>query len=287
MIRPKKGLGRGLDALLVVPEAEENAAVSELQTVEITRLRSGKYQPRTRMDEASLEELAASIREQGVMQPIIVREIDGGYYEIIAGERRWRAAQRAGLKETPVLIKKNIPDQTALAWSLIENIQREDLNPLEEAQGLHRLISEFSLKHEDAAKAIGRSRSAVTNLLRLLQLAKSVQQHLAEGRLEMGHARALLPLPEPQQELAATRIIRDAMSVRDTERLAQKMQKLADDGKKTKSKKHDIDTARLEEELSNALAAKVRIETDKRGGGKVIIHYANLDILEGILARLR
>lgn len=281
MTRPR-GLGRGLDALLG-PDDHATESISELQTVALTRLQPGKYQPRSHMDEASLDDLAASIREQGLMQPIIVRDIGGKRYEIIAGERRWRAAQKAGLKEVPVLVK-SIPDQTALAWSLIENIQREDLNPLEEAQGLQRLVVEFSLTHEDVAKAVGRSRSAVTNLLRLLQLGKDVQTHLAEGRLEMGHARALLPLPESQQILAAAQIVQKTLNVRDTEKLVQRMQKPIATAKKTTKK--DTDTARLEEELAGKLGAKVQIENDKKGRGKLIIHYANLDVLDGILKRL-
>ncbi len=282
MIRPK-GLGRGLDALLG-PDDGAAGNVSELQTVSLTRLQPGKYQPRSHMDETSLDELAASIREQGLMQPIIVRDIGGKRYEIIAGERRWRAAQKAGLKEVPVLVK-SIPDQTALAWSLIENIQREDLNPLEEAQGLQRLVAEFSLTHEDVAKAVGRSRSTVTNLLRLLQLGKAIQTHLAEGRLEMGHARALLTLPEPQQVLAATQIIQKTLNVRETEKLVQRMQKPIATVAKTSEKKN-TDTVRLEEDLSSKLGTKVQIDGNEKGKGKLIIHYPNLDVLEGILKRL-
>lgn len=282
MIRPK-GLGRGLDALLSSPDEAENAAVSELQTVAITRLQPGKYQPRTQMDEASLAELAQSIREQGLMQPILVRTVGGNRYEIIAGERRWRAAQRAGLKEVPVLVK-TIPDQTALAWALIENIQRENLNPLEEAQGLQRLIGEFSLTHEDAAKAVGRSRSAVTNLLRLLQLSEPVQAYLNGGALEMGHARALLGLPNGQQAIAASRIVEKGMSVREAERLVHAMQHPP---VKKKSMPRDADLTRLETELSEQLGAKVQIEAGKKGTGKLVIHYSNLDALDGILEKLR
>ncbi|MDR0250838.1 MAG: ParB/RepB/Spo0J family partition protein [Burkholderiales bacterium] len=282
MIRPK-GLGRGLDSLIPSGGGEGNIAVSELQTVAIARLQPGKYQPRTRMDEASLNELAESIREQGLVQPILVRAVSDSRYEIIAGERRWRAAQRAGLKEVPVLIK-TIPDQTALAWALIENIQRENLNPLEEAQGLQRLIGEFSLTHEDAAKAVGRSRSAVTNLLRLLQLSEPVQAHLNNGTLEMGHARALLSLPNGQQGIAASRIAEKGMSVREAERLVHAMQHPP---VKKKTVTRDADLARLETELSEQLGAKVHIEPGKKGAGKLIIHYANLDTLDGILEKLR
>ncbi|MDR0246937.1 MAG: ParB/RepB/Spo0J family partition protein [Burkholderiales bacterium] len=282
MIRPK-GLGRGLDSLIPSGDGAENVAVSELQTVAIARLQPGKYQPRTRMDEASLNELAESIREQGLVQPILVRAVSGSHYEIIAGERRWRAAQRAGLKEVPVLIKA-IPDQTALAWALIENIQRENLNPLEEAQGLQRLIGEFSLTHEDAAKAVGRSRSAVTNLLRLLQLSEPVLTHLNNGALEMGHARALLSLPNGQQAIAASRIVEKEMSVREAERLVHAMQHSP---VKKKSETRDADLVRLETELSEQLGAKVQIETGKKGTGKLVIHYSNLDTLDGILEKLR
>ncbi|MCL2872567.1 MAG: ParB/RepB/Spo0J family partition protein [Betaproteobacteria bacterium] len=282
-----KGLGRGLDSLIPSGDETADATASELQTVVITRLQPGKYQPRTKMDEASLNELAESIREQGLMQPILVRALSGkssdNRYEIIAGERRWRAAQRAGLKDVPVLVK-TIPDQTALAWALIENIQRENLNPLEEAQGLQRLIGEFSLTHEDAAKAVGRSRSAVTNLLRLLQLSEPVQKHLNDGALEMGHARALLALSNGQQAMAAARIVEKGLSVREAERLVHAMQHPP---VKKKVAAHDADTARLETELSEHLGAKVQIETGKKGAGKVVIHYSNLDTLDGILEKLR
>ncbi len=284
MIRPK-GLGRGLDALLA---GTDDAAPGKdsLQMLPIDRLRPGKYQPRTRMDEASLAELAESIREQGVMQPVLVRPVDGGRFEIIAGERRWRAAQRAGLREVPALIKA-VADQAALALALIENIQREDLNPLEEAQGLARLIDEFGLTHDAAAKAVGRSRSAVTNLLRLTALAKPVQEYLLSGALEMGHARALLALPVGQQAGAAARVVNGQLSVRETERLVHALQ----GGDTTKAKRarraHDADTARLETEIAEALAAKVRIDVARNGSGRVVIHYASLAELDGIVAKLR
>ena len=250
MIRPK-GLGRGLDALLSGSD-DRAPADDSLQTLSVDRLRAGKYQPRTRMDAGSLAELAESIREQGIVQPILVRPIDGGRYEIIAGERRWRAAQQAGLREVPALVR-SIPDQSALALALIENIQREDLNPLEEAHGLARLVEEFGLTHDAAAKAIGRSRSAVTNLLRLTGLAKPVQDYMYSGALEMGHARALLALPLAQQSGAAARIVEQQSSVRDTERLG----------------------------------ASVRIEPGRKGAGRLVIRYASLEHLDGILARLK
>ena len=285
VIRPK-GLGRGLDALLAGGNETTSVAASELQKIAIDRLRPGKYQPRTRMDEASLAELADSIREQGVMQPILVRSVEGGKFEIIAGERRWRAAQRAGLTEVPALVK-SVPDNHAMAMALIENIQREDLNPLEEAQGLARLVEEFKLTHEAAAKAVGRSRSAVTNLLRLTQLAKPAQEYLANGAIEMGHARALLALPVAQQGGAAARIAEGAMSVRDAERLVATL--LAPEQRAKRrgaSQSRDADTVRLETDLAERLGAKVRIETAGKGG-RVVISYGNLDELDGILARIK
>jgi len=283
MMRPK-GLGRGLDALLAGPEDDEAPAKDALQTIAVDRLRPGKYQPRSRMDEASLAELAASIREQGVMQPILVRPVDGGRFEIIAGERRWRAAQRAGLREVPALVK-SVPDQAALALALIENIQREDLNPLEEAQGLQRLIGEFGLTHEQAAQAVGRSRSAVTNLLRLTQLAKPVQEYLLGNALEMGHARALLALPVAQQVSAAARVVEGGLSVRDTERL---VQSLTEPAKPRNGGRPalDADTRRLETDLAEKLGASVRIEPARNGSGRVVIRYGSLEELDGILAKL-
>jgi ParB family chromosome partitioning protein len=282
MIRPK-GLGRGLDALLAGSD-ETSAPRDALQSVAIDRLRPGKYQPRSRMDESSLEELADSIREQGIMQPILVRPVDGGRFEIIAGERRWRAAQRAGLAEIPVLVKA-VPDQAALALALIENIQREDLNPLEEAQGLQRLIGEFGLTHEAAAKAVGRSRSAVTNLLRLTQLAKPVQEYLLAGDLEMGHARALLPLAQGQQTATASRVVERKLSVRETERL---VQQLSEPSRPRRPRPGlDADTLRLENELAEALGANVKLEPGRNGAGRIVVRYTSLDELDGILARLR
>ena len=280
MIRPK-GLGRGLDALLSggKDEPETNA----LQTIAIDRLRPGKYQPRTRMDEAALAELADSIREQGVMQPILVRPVDGNRFEIVAGERRWRAAQRAGLREVPALVK-DIPDHNALAMALIENLQREDLNPLEEAKGLQRLIDEFGLTHDAAAKAVGKSRSTVTNLLRLTQLAKPAQDYLMNGALEMGHARALLSLSLAQQTAAAARVVNGGLSVRETERLVIALQappKLA-----KAAVRPDADTARLETEIAEKLGAKVKLVPRRGGAGRLVIDYSSLEQLDGILARL-
>jgi len=283
MIRPK-GLGRGLDALLAGTDDEAPTSES-LQTLAIDRLRPGKYQPRSKMDAASLAELALSIKEQGVMQPILVRPVDGGRFEIVAGERRWRAAQQAGLREIPALVK-NIPDQSALAVALIENIQREDLNPLEEAKGLQRLIDEFGLTHDAAAKAVGRSRSAVSNLLRLNALAPPVQEYVLAGTLEMGHARALLALPIEQQAGAATRVVNQSLSVRDTERLVHALLNPAKRAARRRSKPaYDADTARLENDLGEALGAVVHIEPGRQGAGRIVIRYSTLEQLDGIVER--
>jgi ParB family chromosome partitioning protein len=283
MIRPK-GLGRGLDALL----AGDDAAPAEgeaLRMLAIDRIRVGKYQPRTRMDAESLAELADSIRAQGVMQPILVRPIDGGRFEIIAGERRWRAATQAGLVEIPALVRA-VPDNAALALALVENIQREDLNPLEEAQGLARLIDEFGLTHDAAAKAVGRSRSAVSNLLRLNALAKPVQEYLLSGALEMGHARALLALPAPQQAVAAARVVNGQLSVRETERLVESLLTPAKRAGRRPKPGYDADTARLENELAEKLGAVVHIEPGRKGAGRVVIRYSTLEQLDGIVERL-
>jgi ParB family chromosome partitioning protein len=284
MIRPK-GLGRGLDALLAGTDDDAPAGES-LQMLSIDRLRPGRYQPRTRMDAASLAELASSIKQQGVMQPILVRPVDGGRFEIIAGERRWRAAQQAGLRDIPALVK-SIPDQAALAVSLIENIQREDLNPLEEARGLLRLIDDFGLTHDAVANAVGRSRSAVSNLLRLTALALPVQELLLDGALEMGHARALLGLPVTQQAAAAARVVNGALSVRDTERLVHALQNPAKRAARRKGKPaYDADTARLENDLAERLGAVVHIEPGRQGAGRIVIRYSTLDQLDGIVERL-
>ena len=283
MIRPK-GLGRGLDALL--SGVDDAMAKESLQTLSLDRLRPGKYQPRTRMDEASLDELAQSIKEHGVMQPVLVRPVEGGRFEILAGERRWRAAQRAGLKDVPALVKL-VPDSSALAIGLIENIQREDLNPLEQANGLARLIDEFGLTHDAVAKAIGRSRSAVTNLLRLRELAKPVQEYLMAGKLDMGHARALLGLSAGAQTGAAARVVAQGLSVRDTERL---VHRLAHPGKaraKRAARPADPDVARLAESLADKLGAKVTIEAKQGGSGRLVISYSSLDQLDGIIARIK
>src|SRR5689334_100747 len=280
MIRPK-GLGRGLDALLAGAD-DETPQGESLQTLSLDRIRPGKFQPRSKMDAASLAELALSIKEQGVMQPILVRPVDGGKFEIVAGERRWRAAQQAGLREIPALVK-NVPDQSALAVALIENIQREDLNPLEEAKGLQRLIDEFGLTHDTAAKAVGRSRSAVSNLLRLNALAPPVQEYVLAGAIEMGHARALLALPIEQQSGAAARVVDGSLSVRETERMVHRLLNPAKRAERRKGKPaYDADTARLENDLSERLGAVVHIEPGRQGAGRIVIRYSTLEQLDGI-----
>jgi ParB family chromosome partitioning protein len=283
MIRPK-GLGRGLDALLAGDDVAPPQGEA-LRMLAVDRIRAGKYQPRTRMDAASLAELADSIRAQGVMQPILVRPIEGGRFEIIAAERRWRAAAQVGLVEIPALVRA-VPDNAALALALVENIQREDLNPLEEAQGLARLIDEFGLTHDAAAKAVGRSRSAVSNLLRLNALAKPVQEYLLSGALEMGHARALLALPAPQQAAAATRVVNGSLSVRETERLVESLLTPAKRAGRRPKPGYDADTARLENALAEKLGAVVHIEPGRKGAGRVVIRYSTLEQLDGIVERL-
>ena len=276
-----KGLGRGLDALLA---GNESVGKEQQRTLPVMSLQPGKYQPRTRMDKESLEELAASIRAQGLMQPILVRPLVGDdRYEIVAGERRWRAAQMAGMSEVPTLIRE-IPDESALAMALIENIQRENLNPLEEAQGLQRLIDEFSMTHQQAADAVGRSRPAASNLLRLLQLVAPVQELLMAGEIDMGHARALLPLSGGLQMQLAQRVVQKGLSVRETERLAQNALKLP---RKVEVKAPDRDVLRLQEELSDILGARVEIRTNKKGVGRIQIQFGDLDQLDGILQRMR
>lgn len=281
MIQRKKGLGRGLDALLAGNEG--GAEAQRQDTLPIGDLQPGKYQPRTRMDPGSLEDLAASIKAQGLIQPISVRPVANGRYEIIAGERRWRASQIAGLTEVPVLIRE-IPDDAALAMSLIENIQREDLNPLEEAAGLQRLIDEFGMTHQQAADAVGRSRSAASNLLRLLQLAKPAQDLLMAGDIEMGHARALLAIPKNEQGRLAAEVADKGYSVRDTERrVARELNPPAH--KATADKSRDL--LRLEEELADSIGASVKVSANRKGAGALTIRFSSLDQLDGILKRLR
>jgi ParB family chromosome partitioning protein len=290
-----KGLGRGLDALLggssdfnelapAIPGAPTTLSVTELQ--------AGKYQPRTRMDEGALNELAASIKAQGLLQAILVRPVASGNgaakYEIIAGERRFRAAQLAGLTEVPVLVKA-VDDQAAAAMALIENIQREDLNPLEEAQGINRLIDDFKFTHEQAAGAVGRSRSAVSNLLRLLNLAKPVQTMLMASDIDMGHARALLAVDSATQITLANQIVAKRLSVRETEKLVTRttVEQTAGHKPRAAGKEKSRDMARLEEELSDALAAHVTIRMGAKNKGQLIIDFADLDALDGVMAKLR
>ena len=279
-----KGLGRGLDALLA---GNETLVKEQQRMLPVGNLQPGKYQPRTQMDAASLEELAASIRAQGLMQPILVRpvgeKLGEDRFEIVAGERRWRAAQMAGLSEVATLIRE-IPDESALAMALIENIQRENLNPLEEAQGLQRLIDEFSMTHQQAADAVGRSRPAASNLLRLLQLVPPVQELLMRGSIDMGHARALLPLAGALQIQLAQRVVQKGLSVREAERLAQHALKPV---REIEPKVPDRDVLRLQDELSDFLGAQVEIRANKKGAGKILVEFGDLDQLEGILQRMR
>jgi ParB family chromosome partitioning protein len=283
VIKKMKGLGRGLDALL--GSEPQPAAAAAPQQLPIARLRPGRYQPRTRMDAEALAELADSIRAQGVIQPILVRPVGEDRYEIIAGERRFRAAQMAGLAEVPVSVR-DVPDDAALAMALIENIQRENLNPLEEAQGVQRLVREFDFTHEQAAAAIGRSRSATSNLLRLLNLAAPVQEMLMEGRLDMGHARALLAVDAATQVQLGHQIVLKGLSVREAEALVARTQRAPSSGSRA-APARSRDLERLEEELSDALAATVHLQVDARGKGRVVIQVSGLDQLDGIVARLK
>jgi ParB family chromosome partitioning protein len=280
----KKGLGRGLEALLGASDkGNANAGVAMLS---LNQLQAGKYQPRKNMVDASLQELSESIKEQGIMQPLLVRSIAPGKYEIIAGERRFRAATMAGLKEVPVLIKE-ANDQATAAMALIENMQREDLNALEEANGLARLIEEFGYTHDKAAQAVGKSRSAVSNLLRLIQLAKPVQLMLAKGEIDMGHARALLPLEAAAQVSLAQKIVIQKLSVREAEQMATKLvlNKTQVGGSKKAKIKADPDLRQLQEKLSDQLNLSVEIK-QKRRGGEISIKFSQFDELDGFLKRL-
>ena len=275
-----KGLGRGLDALLA--KDEESAGGDVLRTLKLEQLQPGKYQPRTRMDHASLEELARSLKTQGVMQPILARSLGKGRYEIIAGERRWRAAKLAGMSEVPVVIRE-VADSAALAMALIENIQREDLNPLEEASGIHRLISEFKMTHQEAAQAVGRSRAATSNLLRLLNLPQPVQALLYDGSIDMGHARALLALDGRRQEDLAKRVAERGLSVRETEKLVQEI--LHPRSKKSSRLKISRDILRFEEELAEKFGTTVAIKPGKKGAGKLVISYSSHEHLDDLLSK--
>ncbi len=280
-----KGLGRGLDALLGDDSAPAAATGDAINTLPVTALQPGKYQPRTRMDQEALNALAASIKAQGIMQPILVRPVGDGKHEIIAGERRWRAARIAGLSSVPVLVR-NVPDQQALAVALIENIQREDLNALEEAAGIERLIREFALTHQAVADAVGKSRATVTNLLRLLELPPPVRELLAQGQIEMGHARALLVLPADQQIALAREAAAGGWSVREVERrVGDGLRKNVPGGKRKMRK--DRDVARLEEEWSDRLGTVVQIKSGAKGSGRLVISYRTLEQLDDLLARLK
>jgi len=286
MNKRKGGLGRGLETLLGAADSPRQSDGATPSVLPLAVLQSGKYQPRTRMDEGALTELADSIRAQGVMQPVLVRSVGHQRYEIIAGERRVRAATIAGLTEVPVLVR-DVPDEAAAAMALIENIQREDLNPLEEAQGVHRLISEFHLTHEDAANAIGRSRSATTNLLRLLNLAKPVQTMLMAGDLDMGHARALLAVDAATQINLANRIVGKRLSVREAERLVARSVADGQPADAPSSKRRDADLTRLETELSDRLATRVELKLRTKGRGQLVIDFASLEQLDGLLQTIR
>ena len=281
-----KGLGRGLDALLDREGPSASVAKDALATLPVESLQSGKYQPRTHMDEASLNELAASIRVQGVIQPILVRAIGESRYEIIAGERRWRAAKIAGLNDVPVVIR-DVPDQAALAMALIENIQREGLNPLEEANGIQRLIDEFKLTHQEAADAVGRSRTATTNLLRLLNLNAEVQTLVFDGKLDMGHARALLSLAAADQIRLANKVADEGLSVRATEQLVQEILNPPPQPEPRVTARVPRDVQRLEEELSDKLGTTVELKQGAKGGGRLVLHYMSLDHLDDLIKKLR
>jgi len=287
----KKGLGRGLEALLGEKSSQANST-AEINRLPLAALQAGKYQPRQKMEAAALQELAESIREQGVMQPLLVRLVSPGKYEIIAGERRFRAATIAGLKEVPVLVS-SADDQAAAAMALVENMQREDLNPLEESQGLARLIEEFGFTHEQAAKAVGKSRSAITNLLRLAQLAKPVQAMLLAGDIDMGHARALLPLPGASQVALAQRIAAQGLSVREAEKMSAALAiaggQIGD--KKSKSKtgvtslSRDPDMRRLSQEMADLIGLNVEFKF-KGKGGELRIGFSQFDELDSLLKKL-
>ena len=285
MVKPK-GLGRGLDALLA-SDNEDAQSTDALRTLNVAQLQPGKYQPRSYMDDAALQTLADSIKSQGIMQPILVRPINSASaadkYEIIAGERRWRASQIAGIDTVPVLVRE-IADESALAMALIENIQRENLNPLEEAQGVRRLIDEFAMTHEKAAEAVGRSRTAVSNLLRLLTLTYAVQELLMQNKLDMGHARALIGLDAAQQIMMANRIVQQNLSVREVENLVKKI------GAETNTKSHKItpnrDVLTLQNSLSEKIGAVVSISAKANGAGVLKISYGNLNQLDDIIVKM-
>lgn len=306
----KKGLGRGLDALLggmreiespILASPDPDSAVTEtaipkvpataherIYSLPVERIHRGRYQPRRDFNPDSMRELADSIAAQGVLQPIVVRPIGEDGYEIVAGERRWRAAQQAGLADIPVVVRE-VDEQTAIAIALIENIQRDDLSPLEEAGALQRLLGEFGLTHMQIAEAVGKSRTTVTNLLRLLELNDDVKRFLDEGNLEMGHARALLGIKGPQQSTAAVRVVTHGLSVRETEKLVRRLQQegVQENGTSAKKPKPDPNVRRLQDDLTDRLGARVQIQQGNRGAGKLVIAYSSLDELDGILAHIK
>ncbi len=292
MIKKRGGLGRGLDALLGASAAAqdegspEHLPIERLQQLPVEQIQRGRYQPRQHLREDTLRELAESIQAQGVVQPVVVRPLGKNCYELIAGERRWRAAQLAGLQEVPAVIRE-VSDQAAIAMALIENIQREDLNPLEEASALQRLITEFELTHQQAAEAVGRSRTTVTNLLRLLELTEDVQQRIRDRKLDMGHARALLPLPPALQREAAQQVLLRGLSVRETENLVRRLQFQQTAGTPPLTKPLDPNIRLLQDDLSERLGARVRVRHGTSGKGCVVIHYNTLDELDGIISRVK
>lgn len=294
MAAKKRGLGRGLDALLGNPAGKEEESATEagqsadsLTSLPIDLIRRGRYQPRRDFNPESLQELADSIAAQGVVQPIVVRPVDGNQYEIIAGERRWRASQQAGLSEIPVVIR-DVNDQAAMAMGLIENIQRDDLNPLEEAGALHRLLNEFELTHQEIARAVGKSRTTVTNLLRLLELNADVKAMIEDGRIEMGHARALLGLKDGLQSEAARQVSLQGLSVRETEKLVRRLQGESEGAAKAKQPvREDPNIRSLETSLTERLGARVKLQQGNGGKGKLVISYNSLDELDGILEHIQ
>ncbi|MDH4125469.1 MAG: ParB/RepB/Spo0J family partition protein [Gammaproteobacteria bacterium] len=297
MTTKKKRLGRGLDALLSKPAGTraadaETSTVDGLTQIPVELLQRGAYQPRVDIRQESLQDLANSIKAQGIVQPIVVRALvpvsnQAQRYEIVAGERRWRAAQMAGLHDVPAIVR-DIPDESAIAMALIENIQRENLNPIEESRALDRLIREFDLTHAEAADAVGRSRAAVSNLLRLQELSSKVMPMLEARELEMGHARALLAITNPAQQFdAARQVVKNGMSVRDTERLVRRMLSAAGKKKPATAAEGSADIRRLEKDVSEKLGAKVRLDHSKKGSGKLVISYNSLDELDGILKHIK
>ena len=289
MAAKKRGLGRGLDALLggnTVSALQEEAAqvdTRELQYVPLELIQRGKYQPRRDMDQTALEELAASIRAQGVMQPIVLRPIGDGRFEIVAGERRWRASQLAGQDKIPAMVRE-LADEAAIAMALIENIQREDLNPIEEAVALQRLQQEFELTQQQVADAVGKSRVSITNLLRLMSLPEDVKLMLERGDLEMGHARALLGLPAEQQTTAARQVVAKGLTVRQTEALVRQWLSPKRDATQQRT---NPDIERLQQDLGERLGADVKLQHGARGKGRLVISYSSLDELDGILEHIR